>query len=485
MRYQSAGHAGMQESSHHQTGDKRNTSKTAPSQVANHRTSQAGSRFQTGINRRYWLNASNWQPAKRKGVAGQGRSGRGSGWRGVKADLTKWQTAMHPLQGREFIPPIVVPPTGCYTPSGDLLFSWPADSSTNLLFQCGDYTVPPPVGNVVIPIQRVYIVLNSASLRRVDGDIYLPTFGMSLSLDTLSWTWGFSATLPGSTLASLEPSSEGAPVEVEAMINGVAYRALVEGVSRSRSFSKSDISIRGRGKTSLLDVPYAPVQSFRNTIDRTAAQIMDDVLTVGGTSIGWSVNFGLDDWLVPAGVFNHQGSYISALNAIANAAGGYVQPHATGQSLRVLPKYPSGPWDWASVTPDYELPSAVTTTESIEWVEKARYNRVYVSGVQQGILGEITRAGTAGDLAAQMVTDQLITATAAARQRGLSVLADTGRIATVKLNLPVLDSTGIITPGKFVKYTDNGTDRLGLVRGVNVTVGMPEIWQSLEIETHV
>jgi hypothetical protein len=341
------------------------------------------------------------------------------------------------------------------------------------------------VVTVVVPIREAYIVINEASLRRVDGNIQLPTFGMSLNLDVDSWTWGFSASLPAETLANLEPASTGAPVEVEAMINGVAYRALVESISRSRSFGKSAISIQGRGKTALLDVPYSPVSNFTNSVGRTAQQLMADVLTVNAVPMPWLVDWYLTDWLVPAGVFAHQGSYIGALGRIAESVGGYLQPHPSAQAISVLPRYPSTPWSWGSVTPDFELPSSVTTTEGIGWVEKARYNRVFVSGVQQGVLGQVTRTGTAGDLLAPMITDALITHADAARQRGLSILANTGRQANVTLKLPVLAETGIITPGKFVRYVDGATTRTGIVRSVGVEVGMPDIFQTLGVETHV
>lgn len=392
-----------------------------------------------------------------------------------------WGIAGNPAPGASTHPPVTpLPPRFWW--SSNLVFEFPQDGSPNLVFN-DSYTAQPV--SVVVPVRSIYMVANSASLRRVDGNIYLPTFSMSLSLDTSSWTWGFTATLPGSTLASLEPASNGAPVEVEALINGVPYRALIEGISRNRSFGKSDISVTGRGKTSLLDAPYAPVKNFGNTGTRNASQLIDDVLTVNGVPMGWTVNFGLEDWSVPADVFNHQGSYISAINAIAGAAGGYVQPHATGQVLNVLPKYPTAPWNWGSTTPDYTLPADVTTTESIEWVEKARYNRVFVSGVRSGVLGQVTRAGTDGSVLAPMVTDALITHAIPARTRGLSVLADTGRIANVKLRLPVLAETGIITPGKMVRYVDGSTTRNGIVRSVGVEVGMPEIWQTIGVETHV
>ncbi len=70
----------------------------------------------------------------------------------------------------------------------------------------------------------------------------------------------------------------------------------------------------------MLDAPYAPTLNLTNTQARTAQQIMLDVLTVNGVSLGWAVQWGLVDWLIPAGVFSHQGSYIGAINKIAAAA---------------------------------------------------------------------------------------------------------------------------------------------------------------------
>lgn len=44
---------------------------------------------------------------------------------------------------------------------------------------------------------------------------------------------------------------------------------------------------------------------------------------------------------------------------------------------------------------------------------------MFVSGQDVGVLGQVTRAGTAGDVLAPMVVDALITEAAAARQRGV------------------------------------------------------------------
>jgi len=414
-----------------------------------------------------------------------GRSGASAHSRGWQFGEGRYQQAMHPHTGRSELP--VVPPAqaGCYVPSGALVFAEAWSDRPPLVFICdGDDGLSP--GPVVVPIRKVYVVVNNVSLKRVDGNIELPNSSFTLSLDADSWAWGFSASLPGSALVNLEPVSDGAPVELEAMVNGTAFRVLVESISRERTFGKSSIRVQGRGKTALLDAPYAPTRNFDSAAARTAQQLMAHILSVNGAPMDWSLSWSLTDWLVPAGVFAHQGSYISALNVIAAAAGGYIQPHASLQALDVLPRYPVVPWSWAAeVTPDFELPADVTTREAIEWVERARYNRVFVSGQQSGVLGQVTRAGTAGDVRAPMVTDALITAAAAARQRGISILGNTGRQANISLRLPVLPETGVITPGKFVRYVDAGVSRIGIVRSVSLDAGFPDVFQSIGVETHV
>ena len=407
---------------------------------------------------------------------------------------TRYQEGVQPRPGRTIFHP-VEPPVGepCYTPSGDLVFEMPWSADTNLVFVCdahGGGPDPEPGDTVVVPIRRIYTVINSASLRRVDGDVLIPNTAMSLTIDVDSWTWGFTARVPGAALDDLQPSG-GVPVELEAKINGVAYRAIVEGISRERVFGRSDLTVTGRGRNAVLDAPYAPVMTFGNAQARTVQQLANDVLSFNGVPLGWDVDAGWqpEDWLVPAGVFSHQGTYISALNAIAADAGAYVQPHRTAKALQVLQRYPAKPWEWDDVTPDFELPSAVVQKEGTVWTNKPNYNRVFVRGMKSGVLGQITRAGTAGDIEAPMVTAQLATNAIGARQRGLPVLADTGRQAAVSLRLPVLAETGIIPPGKFVRYVDAGVPRIGLVRSVAAETARADdrltVWQTIGVETHV
>lgn len=397
---------------------------------------------------------------------------------------TLFQDGVPPPPGLTvFLPPGEPPPPSCYDKDDHLVYQVPFSNDTHLVFICDGYVDPePPVEPIIVPVQRVYIVLNNIALRRTSDNAVVPAFRFSLSLDVSSWSWGFSASLPATSQALVEPTT--GPVELSAWVNGQEFRVLAEQVGRERAFGQATISISGRGRNAFLDAPYAPVQTFGNTTERTHQQLFDDVLTFNGVPMGWSVDYGLEAWNIPAGVWSHQGTYIGALNALAQAGGAYLIPHPSAQSFKLRHLYPTKPWEWGTVTPDFVLPADVVSREGLTWKEKPAYNRVYVSGEGQGVLGRVTRQGTAGDLLAPMVTDPLITTAAAARQRGLAVLGDTGKQIEHQLRLPVLQSTGIIQPGAFIEYEDGGSSRIGIVRSTQVDAQMPDVWQTLGVEVH-
>jgi hypothetical protein len=379
-----------------------------------------------------------------------------------------WESGRHPLPGRSprITPPAVPPP---YDPGTDLVF--------------GDGHVR-HVAKVIIPVLRSYIVVNDVTLVRTEGSLSLPAFSLSVSIDADSWVWGWQASLPATALDDVLPSGPGAPVEFAATINGVNFLLLGEKVTRDRRFAQARITVSGRGIAAELGDPYAPIVSRNNDADRTAQQLMADALTVNGVGIGWGLDWHLTDWLVPAGVWSHTGTHIEAVNRIAEAAGGYVQASRNSQTLRILPRYPVAPWDWSGVDPDFSLPSAATTRESVEWLEKPAYNAVYISGEGAGVLAQVQRAATAGDRPAQMVTDALTTHADAARQRGLAILADTGRQQLLTLETPVLSGVGIYPVGSFVQFADDSNSRLGIVRSVSVNAAFPTVRQTIEIECH-
>lgn len=394
-----------------------------------------------------------------------------------------WEQSRRPPAGITIIlppePPIDEP---CYTPpigsAVVLEFLSRLVPGNTLIFRCREEDTS---GTVVVPVQRVYIVINTTTLTRLSDGRSIPLLTASASLDTDSWVWSFSASVPSDQAQYLQDPTD----LLQVSVNGTPFTFMPERLSRSRTFGQSSISVQGRGRQAALDSPYSPVETFGNTTARNASQLVDDVLTVNGVPLETAVTWNLTDWLVPAGAWSHQGSRISAINAIAAAVGGYVQPENVADGLRVLHRYPTAPWEWATATPDLVLPAAVVEQESIEWQTRTPYNRVFVSGASaSGVLGQVTRAGTDGSQVAPMVTDALITHADAARQRGRAILGATGRAAMVSLRLPVLQATGVIRPGTFVQYNDGAVDRIGLSRSVQVALDGVETWQTIGVETY-
>lgn len=392
------------------------------------------------------------------------------------------QQAMRPLPGYYSRPD--VPQPGPEPLRYPLVFCQPWPSSPDLIF---GWTCPAPVeppATRIIPIRSAYIVLNNVTLTRLPDGLPLPALSLSLSIDVDSWCWGWSATLPAQYLDELMPAPD--HVEVLASVNGETFRLRVEKITRTRQFGQARIQIGSRGRAAELADPSAPDMSYGSPDGAmTAQQLAIAAITAPGLPPGWEIDWQLEDWLVPLGAWSHQGTPISAVQRIAEAAGAYVQADPSTQILHLLHRYPVKPWEWSAATPDVEIPVAVTVTEDIEWSDKPNYTRVYVSGQGGGILGQVTRAGTAGDVLAPMVTDPLITHPYAARQRGLAILADTGRKALQTLSLPVLEESGIILPGQIIRFTEPGQPhRVGLVRGASINYGRPKLRQTIQVETH-
>jgi hypothetical protein len=435
--------------------------------------------MQAGARREYAIERASWQHAQRRQRDHAGHSGASQARRGRQAEVARWERAKHPPTGAR--PAVVVPPahSPCYTPDPSLLFAEPWTGSPHLLFVCDRH--PPAGGTVVVAIKRAYIVINNSTLRRIDGDIELRMYSGSMTLDFGSWTWSWNAVLRKDALPHVQRAPGESPVELEATINGVAYRLRVVSVGRDTEFASSRIRVSGKGRAAVLAAPYATKGSFGSAVDRTAQQLANDVLTINGVPIGWEIDWGITDWLVPGGAWAFQGTYIEALNDIAASVGAYVQPHSTDQLLRILPEYPVAPWNWADLDPQVVLPGAAVQVEGTEWIDNPEYNRVFVGGVSAGVFGPFTRAGTAGDLIAPQITHSLITAPEAHRQRGLAELSRGGPRIDRTLNLQVLPETGILLPGTVLDYQGSETQR-GLVRRTHVALGSPTLRQTIGVE---
>ncbi|MDT3669014.1 MAG: hypothetical protein ROZ37_01625 [Aromatoleum sp.] len=493
LHHRDAGHTRTAATSRHADGSAVRAHRAAPHQDSIHARRQILARHREAAGLRVRRSAQH-EDALRLRRSGTSRftAARSSGlWQhaahGPALPAGRWlapehQDARRPPPGRYVLVPPVTPPPQPFEVAPDLLFCQPFPTSADLLFGwvCGDT----PAGTVVIPIREVYLVINSFALVRADTGEPVEVETFSASLDVDSWCWGWSANLPASLMPLVRSPALGEHVELIATLNGTPLRLVVERMARDRRFGASMLRISGRSRAAWLADPHAPIATRYNTAAYTAQQLLADALTVNGVSIGWSLDWRIADWLVPAGAWSHTGTYMDAATRLAEAGGGYVQAHDSDQTLIVLPRYPAAPWNWAAQTPDIDLPEDVCEVEGIEWQDKPAYNAVWVTGGESGRRDRIRRAGTAADRTAPTLVDPLATAPEMTRARGLAVLADTGRQAHISLRLPVLPETGIIRPGKLVRYTEGGNTHLGLTRAVQLEQRFPDLWQTIKVETH-
>ncbi|MFD2379207.1 hypothetical protein ACFSTJ_19370 [Ottowia pentelensis] len=406
--------------------------------------------------------------------------------------IAHYQDARRPGDAITIVLPPGQPP--CYDPAQPLHLRFVELAAPglplHLRFVCeraGGGPGPQPGGSIVVARRRSYIVLNSIEVRLAADGTLLPALdsGFSMRLDHRSWTWGFQLSLHAAALPLLTPGPDGLPVELEVTVNGQPFRMLAESRRRSVQFPRAVLEVSGTGRAALLDAPYASQQTFSQPAARTAQQLMLDVLTVNGVSMGWTLDWQLTDWPVPAGTWSHQGSWISAINDIAAAVGAYVQPHDTAQTLRILPRYPVRAWELASATPDITLPAGIATVEEVTWLHKPDYDAIYLQGEPGDKLYHRKRAGTPGTNPAPQAVHPLLVHADAAAQRAIAELSDTGRQIEQRLQLMVLPATGVIKPGTLLRYTDDGAvTRTGIVRATELRQAGPRIDQTLTVQAH-
>lgn len=355
-----------------------------------------------------------------------------------------------------------------------------------------DPAAPPPQP----PALRVHVVLNSVSVVRLPDrtPIDVDTVDLSSNVESAYWTLRMTLADPGH-VALLRPTVDG-PAQVEVDLNGYVWTAIIEGREGNREFANRGVTVIGRSRTAVLDDPYAPQRSATESEIRTARQLAEAELTNTGFTLDWA---GVD-WLVPGGAWYYQNlTPMAVLQRIAAARGAVIQSHPSELDLRVRSRYPASPWAWNSTVADIVLPGSWVTNESARLQSRPLFDAVIVSGEQQGVLGRITRAGSAGETFAEQVVDQLITEAAVAAERGRVVLGDRGEQELVDMRIPLFvqgeitgGGPGLYTPLQLIEVQDVGETWKGLGVGVTISARRAgtanaglEIWQNVSIERHL
>jgi hypothetical protein len=356
-------------------------------QDANRLRQSTESRFQEAIRDRRTSTTTHWQnaQARQKGIedSAQRSVPMYSHW------SAHWQDAMRPgPKPYVVLPPVVV--ERCYTTSGQLLFAtaWPASAA--LLFYCdlhspGTGPVLPGTTFYILPA-RFYMTTHNLSAQRMPDLAPVPLYSATIGADIGSFAWQFSATGPASIMSQLAPlasNDTAIPQQLQITLDGMTWVFVVESLKQTHAFGKRAVSISGRSATALIGSPFRRELAYSNTQDANAQQLAAMALDLTGVALDW----GITDWLVPANAWSAIGTPLSVTQAIAQAAGGYLQSHRSSATLEVRHPYPprpdgstGGPWNWGTGSADIELAPDAIITDAIERRDGPDINAVYVSG---------------------------------------------------------------------------------------------------------
>lgn len=418
----------------------------------------------------------------------------------ARALRVRWQEARHLPTGLT----VWVPEGGGgltpHVPDLNLVFACPAyvqGEPVHLVFGhvCGA-PVGPSAPLYILPA-RYYMAVHSLTAHRMPDMQPVRIFGVTMRAGKGSYGWTFNVSATRAAFDQLAPvGTERAQLLIE--LDGLQFSGIVMNRMFDEAFGGRGCSITVQSRTALLAGPKALVTQRVGLFDRTAQQLALEALDLTGFALGW----GLSDWLVPAGAWSHSGTPLNAVQTIVEAAGGYLQSHRTAATLlarhpyRDLPLAGGGtmvgaPWNWnhIDVVPDVELPPGVLTRLGVEEDDGPDVNGVYLQGTNWGNWALYKRLGTAADKLASPVTDALLTADEAHRQRGRSIVGQAGRKQLHTCEMPVITSgvsaPGILEDNQLIQINES-TPWRGMVRDVSVSAPVNgEVRQTFVIERHL
>lgn len=299
------------------------------------------------------------------------------------------------------------------------------------------------------PRRRAYVMQPQLRCFRVSDNQEVNIISVNWSISRSQWGANITM-LCGSKGDKDLLFAGGIEQEFKLLINGYEFYGLAESPNYSGEFGKNSYTVVGRSSVAELASPHAPARSYSNATAKGIAALIDDELA--GT--GWSYDFGMTQFNVPAGAFNYVNKTpIEAIAQIVAAIGGMIYPDGATKTIHIRPQWPVAPWAMAAAVPDVAVHDDVILALSSSPASTPLCNAVFVRGEQQGVFRKVRRTGTAGDIPANDVVDPLMLDEQAARQRGTAELADTGRKDNQQLTLPIMDVLPPLIPGQVLGTT--------------------------------
>lgn len=366
----------------------------------------------------------------------------------------------------------VAEPEVCYYDDG----GGPIDSGTDL--PNFDFDIP-----IEPQIRRVYLMQPQIIVTRVSDGLPIVVDGLSIS-DTRG-----QFTKSGSIDFSSKIDRDRALNELLLVeINGYDFYLLPEEPTEQHSFGRVQYSARCRSRTAQLMAPWRNPISYSNTVDRSVAGIMGDILTASG----WSVELvGFLDFNVPSGVFTITGKAPGeSINEIADMIGCIVVPDEFTSVLKIVPRWPVTPWNISGTISAVNIHDAVITSYNVQTEFNLLCDSCWVRGEQQGVSRHVKRTGTAGNIPTADISNSLIVSDTPARLVGTAAIADTGKKNRISVNLPIMVDLPPLVKGMLIGVTYFGDTYKATCDSVNISVnvesdGSVDVSQSVNLIRHL
>jgi hypothetical protein len=332
-------------------------------------------------------------------------------------------------------------------------------------------------------LRRYYLMQPTITCVRVSDDVPIVISNISISRSRGQWASSVSI-----DFSSRIDASRAENQLLKVGINGYEFFALVEQTSVSKVFGNETYRGTGRSRSAELATPYVLPISYTNATSRSFAGLLNDMLQFTGWTIALN---GIVDFNVPAGAFSvGNKSPIDAVQEAVAQLGCMLLSNDETKALTVVPRWPTVPWLMDGVIPDLTVHDAVITSYSESKEISPECNVVWLRGEQQGISAKVKRAGTAGNIAADDISAQLIVDNQAARTAGTNALADTGNKLNINMSLPIMADLPPATPGMLIGIREGVDVFKGTCDSVTISASVSDtgdidIEQTITVVRHV
>jgi hypothetical protein len=332
-------------------------------------------------------------------------------------------------------------------------------------------------------LRRYYLMQPTITCVRVSDDVPIVISNITISRSRGQWASSVSI-----DFSSRIDASRAENQLLKVGINGYEFFTLIEQTSVSKVFGNATYRGTGRSRSAELATPYVLPISYTNATSRSFAGLLNDMLQFTGWTIALN---GIVDFNVPAGAFSVANkSPIDAVQQAVAQLGCMLLSDDSTKALTVVPRWPTVPWLMDGVTPDLTVHDAVITSYSESKEISPECNVVWLRGEQQGISAKVKRAGTAGNIAADDISAQLIVDNQAARTAGTNSLADTGNKLNINMSLPIMADLPPATPGMLIGIREGVDVFKGTCDSVTINASVSDtgdidIEQTITVVRHV